>query len=217
MSGYKTKQAVVLVVVLTALVLSASRVIISGPALGEEPRAVAKSAFPARILIIRHAEKPAKGEPSDDLSPEGFKRAEALPQLFGASAARSRPLAKPDFIFAAAKSKHSNRSVETVTPLAKKLALDIDSSYGDKEAVKLARELLTNRRYAGKTILICWHHGRIPELARALKATDAPDTWSNDDFNRVWQIEYDALGKASFRDLPQRLLQEDRLEKVGAR
>ena len=36
------------------------------------------------------------------------------------------------------------------------------------ELIQLAAELLTNPRYASKTVLVCWHHGKIPRLAKAL-------------------------------------------------
>ena len=63
---------------------------------------------PGRILVMRHAEK--TGDTSDIyLSAEGVKRAERLvtyiPQTFS----------RPDFIYAAARSKRSIRSIETVT------------------------------------------------------------------------------------------------------
>src|SRR4051794_9001677 len=62
--------------------------------------------YPARVLIVRHAEKP------DDvlslhLSEAGKKRAEALPQLFEKSDARPEPFPTPDFLFAARNTKNS--------------------------------------------------------------------------------------------------------------
>jgi len=83
-----------------------------------------------QIIIIRHGEKP--GDPTTDndadgidLSTRGYERAGALavyiPATFG----------KPNFLFATQASKRSNRPVETITPLAQALKLDIDSKYGD--------------------------------------------------------------------------------------
>lgn len=70
---------------------------------------------PGRILLMRHAEKTR--DTSDILlSAEGTECAWRLvtyiPQMFG----------RPDFIYAAARSKRSIRSIETVTPLAPLLA-----------------------------------------------------------------------------------------------
>jgi len=169
----------------------------------------AKKAQPARVLIIRHAEKPPDQANSIHLAPEGKKRAEALYQLFEASAKRPDPFPKPDFIFAARNSSQSERSVETVTPLPEKLKLSVNAAYHNDDFARLARDLRRDPKYAGKTILICWHHGTAPLLARALKAADAPTAWRGSAFDRVWQIDYDATGKATFRDRPQQLLAGD--------
>jgi phosphohistidine phosphatase SixA len=166
------------------------------------------AAQPREVFIIRHAEKP---EDDNDvhLTAMGRERADALDQLFKKTDLRPDPLPKPDFLFAARNSKHSHRSVETLTPLAKKLKLDIDSRFENEDFAKLAKELLSNPRYAKKTVLICWHHGNIPELAQALKATDVPDKWKDPVFDRVWTIAYGAGGKVTFAKRHQALLASD--------
>ena len=93
---------------------------------GFGPAQEKSTALPQRVLIIRHAEKPQRGE-SVHLSPLGVERADKLYQLFRTSRDRPVPFPVPDFIFAARDSKHSHRSVETVTPLAKKLRLTVNS------------------------------------------------------------------------------------------
>jgi hypothetical protein len=155
-------------------------------------------AQPAQVLIIRHAEKP--DDDSSHLSPEGQKRAAALPQLFLKTPERPNPFPKPDFIFATKKSKNSNRPIETLTPLSRALNQDINSRFKDDEENQLAKELLTSPRYAGKIVLICWHHGKIPELATNLKAEDVPDHWKRTVFDQVWVITYqDGMGKLTKR------------------
>jgi hypothetical protein len=121
--------------------------------LGADPRN-----HPKTILIIRHAEKPMDDK-DIDLSPEGMKRADALPDLFLKSATRPNPFQTPDFIFAAKASRHSNHPVETVTPLAKAMKLDISSKYAENEYSMLVEHLYSDQKYDGKTVLICWHHG----------------------------------------------------------
>jgi hypothetical protein len=165
--------------------------------------------YPKQILIIRHAEKPPEEAKSVDLSSEGKERAAALPKLFEVSDKRPKPFATPDFIFATKNTKHSHRPLETVTPLAKKLKLTIDSDYPDADYAKLADHIFQSSKYAGKTVLISWHHGMIPQLAEKLKVTDAPSSWKGSVFDRVWQITYDEQGKASFENLPQQLLPGD--------
>ena len=115
---------------------------------------------PVKILIMRHAEKP--GDQADpNLAPEGQDRAKALvtwyPETFG----------PPDFIFAAAISKHSERPVQTVQPLADALGLELYTPYADENYAALAEALLSERKFDGGTILICWHHGHIPGLMQA--------------------------------------------------
>ena len=63
---------------------------------------------PEAILLNRHAEKPAD-EADVHLSPQGKKRADALPDLFKKSDARPDPFPASDFIIAAKPSKRSNR------------------------------------------------------------------------------------------------------------
>jgi hypothetical protein len=174
-------------------------------AIGAESASGEAPAGPHIVMIIRHAEK--TGEKSDsDLSKKGFERADALATVFPAHFPR------PDFLIAAKRSKNSNRSVETITPLSKVLHQEIESKYKDKQYNELAHELLTDPKYAGKTVLIAWQHGKLPELAKALGAKDVPDTWEDDVFNRVWEITYEK-GVAKFKDLPENALPEDSVKK----
>ena len=173
-----------------------------------EEKAGPKHTPPATVLLIRHAEKPPDEAVSVHLTPEGAKRADALPKLFEASMARPDPFPKPDFIFATENSMRSRRPVETVEPLAKALGLKVHTPFKNADFARLAKQILEDPKYSGKTVLICWHHGTMPQLARALRASDAPDDWKGTAFDRVWQITYDG-GKAAFQSLPQRLLPSD--------
>ena len=87
--------------------------------------------------------------------------------------------------------------------------LDVDARYANADHGKLAAALLSNPKYDGTTVLICWHHGTMPQLARALGATDAPGDWKGSAFDRVWRIDFGDGGQATFRDLPQKLLPGD--------
>jgi hypothetical protein len=172
--------------------------------------------FPRQVLIIRHAEKPPDEAGSVHLSKQGKKRAQALPDLFVASATRPMPFPRPDFLFAAHHSGKSQRPVETVEAVARKHKLTIDDRFHSKDGtdkgsgvIELRREILGKKKYRGKTILICWRHSGIPELAGQLGATGYPKTWDGKVFDRVWQISYDEKGNTTFANLPQRLLPED--------
>ncbi len=164
--------------------------------------------YPAVIYILRHAEKPAPEENSPDLTPTGFKRAEALPSLFVQMPGSPAPrLPKPDAIFATARSKSSNRPVETVTPLAQLLKLPIQHGFDERATGPLAAEVLGGK-YAGKTVLICWHHGQIPALASALGVADAPAAWEAPVFHQIWKITYSG-GQAKLTTLSESLLPGD--------
>jgi hypothetical protein len=104
-------------------------------------------------------------------------------------------------------SKHSNRPVETITPLAAALKLSIDSTIMDDDYAALAKELFSGK-YAGKVVLVAWHHGKIPQLATALGAQPPYTPWPDGQFDRVWRIDY-RDGKAVLTDLPQGLLAGD--------
>lgn len=140
---------------------------------------------PKQILLMRHAEKP------DDLidphlSDSGQARAEKLADYV------PKDLGVPDFHCASAPSKHSVRPIETITPLSKKIGVPIDSTIADQDCPVLARELLTDPKYDGKLVLICWHHGHLPEFAFALGASGAnvPNPWDPNVFNLVLKLDY---------------------------
>jgi hypothetical protein len=155
---------------------------------------------PKQVLVIRHAEKSgSKFDPH--INPRGLQRAAALPNLF------PEKFATPQFIFASRPAPHSNRPVETVTPLARALNLTIDTRFTDEDYPGLAQFVVTNPVHAGKIVLICWHHDRIPALTARLGVTHPP-SWPAAQFDRVWKIEY-LDGGFQFANLPQKLLKGD--------
>ena len=139
---------------------------------------------PARLLVLRHAEK--TGDPKDPhLSAEGQARAAQLAQTIPANFGR------PDFLFAAKTSKRSRRPVETLETLAEAAGLDIDGSFDDEEVDGLV-DALCSTKYAGKLGVICWRHSDIPHLAGVLGAPAGsyPDPWPDEDFDRIIEVDY---------------------------
>jgi hypothetical protein len=155
---------------------------------------------PATIYLIRHAEKPADKRP--DLTQQGFLRAALFPNLFTGPNA----LTKPDFLFATARSKNSNRPYETIMPLSAALDEPIMNGIENDNFADLAK-LLLGGQYAGKVVLVAWHHGKIPDLTTALGAVP-PYKWPDDQFDHIWRIDYKD-GKARLTDLHQGLLPGD--------
>ena len=192
---------------------------------------------PSYVLIIRHGEKVGNPKKDDDggndLSIRGSGRATALPTLFVPAEPQlacefdfdppsfacsyekvplkgARPrFATPNFIFATQQSKNSKRPIETVAPLAIALGLPIDDGFKDKkeDIEKMTQAILNDFAFAGKVVLICWHHGKIPDIAKAL-GVSRPPKWDGKVFDRVWQISF-PKGQAKLADLPQMLLYGD--------
>jgi hypothetical protein len=192
---------------------------------------------PSQVLVIRHGEKLGNPRKEDDggrhLSIQGSARAAALPSLFAPAMpqlscqlhhsatefhglyvqiplqGKAARFPAPNFIFATQRSKNSNRPIETVTPLANALNLHINDGYkdNDEKIKRMTNAILNDLTFAGKIVLICWHHGTIPAVAKALGVAKPPK-WDAKVFDRVWQITY-TKGKASLQDLPQMLLYGD--------
>ena len=146
----------------------------------------------AVILIIRHAEQPANG---NGLSAAGEARAKAYVNYFKNFRVDGEPL-KIDQLFAAQDSSSSHRPRLTLEPLAKDLGLKIDSRFKNNQFSQLIDEIQS--RPHGTNILICWHHGNIPQLLRALGPD--PNTllhkgkWPNDVYDWLIQLRYDENG-----------------------
>jgi phosphohistidine phosphatase SixA len=140
-----------------------------------------------RILLMRHAEK--TGDPMDPhLSQEGYARAAKLADYIPAT------FGTPLRLIATSISKHSVRPIETIEPLSAKMGVLIDATYADQDYGALAQQLLSDPGYsaAGAVIVVCWHHGNIPSMARALRAKvgDYPDPWDAHVFNQILVLTY---------------------------
>lgn len=144
------------------------------------------------VLIIRHAEDADSGQ---GISPRGEERAEAYKNYFLNFAVDSKRL-KPNVVFAAKGSKKSQRPRLTLEPFAKATQLKIDAHFGNNQSAELATDLRANHR--GKVILICWRHGNIPVLLRALGAKPKrflPNgKWPDSVYNWVILLSFDQDG-----------------------
>lgn len=161
---------------------------------GKQPQDESPSALKnAVILIIRHAEKPTAG---DSLSPAGEARARAYVNYFKNFTIDGQPL-KLDYLFATTDSSNSHRPRLTLEPIAKALGIKIDRQFNNNQFQLLAQELQTHP--PGTNILICWHHGQIPQLLRALSADPAKllpnGKWPDDEFSWLIQLRYDENGR----------------------
>jgi phosphohistidine phosphatase SixA len=163
------------------------------PAVADRPRGVtSEPAGPTEVLIIRHGEEPKDGPHLDD---QGRARAKALVKLF------QDPFSMPTALFAAKSSKHSERSVETLEPLAKALGVEIDTRFSDEEVNKIANSVLHGARHAGGNVIICWHRETIRELASALGVANPPE-WPSEQYDHIWRISFSKDRKVTMTDEP---------------
>ena len=172
--------------------------------------ATSVSARPEEIILLRHAEKPADDR-NPSLSPRGLERARALPSLLTNSPAFSGH-ALPAAVFAPRSTTHGHgrRAEETISPLARELHMPVRTPFAAGDYAKLAKEILSNRAFDGKTIVICWEHDNLPPLAREL-GVHKPPNWSGGTFDRLWVVTWEG-DRAGLRELPQHLLSGDSLK-----
>jgi uncharacterized protein YbjT (DUF2867 family) len=168
-------------------------------------------AQPALVLLLRHAEKPAE-ESDVHLSARGRERAEALVALLTTNApfvAHGMPVAvyAPRF----EGRRHSRRPFETIAPLARRLGLKVQQPYRAEDYAALAREVLDEPAYRGKTVVICWVRESLPELARALGVKSEVKNWKSEVYDRVWAVIFRPT-KVTLKRYPQRLLPGDEVD-----
>ncbi len=178
--------------------------------------AAAAHAAPARVVFIRHAEKTGY---DNQLSEKGFRRARALVDFFISNTAVNA-YGAPAAIYAAAP-KHEDssiRSIQTVTPLAKAVRLEINKDFTRGETRKLARSIMTDPAYEGRLVVVCWQHAALVDavwdLAEESGAGQAflgnlPSEWPDEVFDRAWVVDFYRGKAVSFKDIPQRLLPGD--------
>ncbi len=185
------------------------RVFFSFITLGSLAFGLSAGAVPRRVILIRHAEKP--DVKSDDLSPEGFKRAQALTQLFERQPALVS-FGYPAVYFAARyqRGTSSNRSVETLTPLVQKYKQTLQTPFLPVDYQGLVHVLMTEPQLNGKVVMMAWPHGDIPAIAKALGAK-APDHWNPNTFDRIWLLDFSGPDGSivTFHDLSQNLMPGD--------
>jgi broad specificity phosphatase PhoE len=201
------------VVAILALVMSAA---VAGCAGGPRPTPPAGVAPGALVMVIRHGEKPDGSHPGVDaqgnqddssLTETGWERANRLVDLFDPVPGPPRPgLATPRAIYAAGANDAGEGLRETVMPLAARLGLTLNISYGAGEEKKLVEQAITQ---PGPT-LISWQHGGIPDIAKAFPSVTPkpPSDWPDDRFDVVWTFTRTADGW-QFAQVPELVLAGD--------
>ncbi len=141
------------------------------------PRSYAQA--PLTVVIIRHAEKPEKG---DNLSCQGLNRAMQLPAVL------VKQFGVPNYAYVPApsvgKATKSGRMMQTIWPLAVKYNLTVNSKYEVKQTAALAKNILKR----SGTILIVWEHNNIADIATALGAKAKSLKWPDNDYDSIWKL-----------------------------
>jgi len=176
-----------------------------------------------KILLIRHAEKPAKdsapygvtgnGERSkESLAIRGWQRAGALANLLAPSDSHLQhaSLAQPQFLFASKplRRQGSRRPIETITPLAEKLAISINSNFARNEYASMLEEVFL----CDGIVLICWQREYIPEIASYILDDNkiVPQNWPEDCFDIICVFDLNpSSNQYTFQQVPQKLLAGD--------
>lgn len=181
-----------------------------------------------KIMLLRHAEKPAKDSApfgvnrkgqrnKEALTVRGWQRAGALTNLFApANGHFQHPLlATPQFLYASKPllRKGSRRSLQTITPLGEKLAVKINSDFERSNFDSMINDVFSRNG----VVLICWQREYIPDIASLIlgKKTIAPSDWPEERYDMVWVFDLDRTSSTySFAQVPQELLGGDLINPI---
>ena len=154
------------------------------------------AADPAQVILIRHGEKP-ESRKDPHLTPAGRRRAVAWKDFF--SARDPQPVA----LFAPKPSQQhpSVRPIETLEPLGQSLHLTVETPTESGDHADLARKIRSDAQYENKTVVICWVHQSLPDLARELGAKNPPAEWGAENYGTACVLTYKA-GEVELKVIP---------------
>jgi hypothetical protein len=158
----------------------------------------------AKLVILRHGEKPKGKKSALELSSAGKARAQALAANHLGKGARHSLFGKdgPDAFLAI-----TPHTLETASPSAQSWGLPV-ATYSitgratpaalakrTQEAAKRVKRSLAR----GKTVVMVWEHKHIANARLAPETTlrfllnldqlkDVPDNWSDDDYDSLWMV-----------------------------
>jgi hypothetical protein len=178
----------------------------------------------AKIMIIRHAEKPtdpgvssefdgisSNGQlNSEELIVRGWQRSGGLVRLFAPRDGHfvDPHLATPQTIFASGIGHRSKslRPQHTVLELATLLGLQLETRFLKDDFADMVPTAVA----ADGIVLIAWEHEDIPAIANLIlgNSTTVPQQWPGQRFDIVWVFDRQGSGW-SFSQVPQLLLSGD--------
>lgn len=156
-------------------------------------------ATPSQIVLIRHGDKLLQTNTGPTLSARGEVRAVNFALYY------LQKFGMPDYVFASNPTKDTSsiRELQTVAPLVNMMqqrdpnnaSIGIQRPYSSKDYKALAQYVLNTKDFDNKKIVICWSHGKLPQLAEQLGVTQKLDKWPADDFDSVYVLSYDSKGR----------------------
>jgi hypothetical protein len=98
--------------------------------------------------------------------------------------------------------------MHTAGPLAATLGIEVNHIHAEGEEDALANAVLA----ALSPVLIVWHHGNIPKVAKTIAGPqlECPAHWPDDRFDMVWILDRNGAGIWTFSQVAQRLFPDDR-------
>jgi hypothetical protein len=174
-----------------------------------------------QIILIRHGEKPVGSGPpfgidsdgnqdGESLTVQGWERAGALVELFAPASGKLRPgITRPTALFASNPgATGSKRPLETITPLAQRLGVTVNTPVKDSQTSAIAKLL----RATSGTPLAAWQHQDIPSIAHHIGQVlpKPPKKWPGHRFDVVWVFTRRHDGTWNFTQVPQLLLAGDK-------
>ncbi len=133
-----------------------------------------------KLVIIRHGEKPEKGE---NLNCKGLDRSLKLVNIL------HQKIGTPDYIYVPAintgKNTSTARMYQTIVPFAVKYNLNINTKYDVKDAEALVNSI---QKKTG-TVLLVWEHKGVQNILKTLGVKNPP-AWDDNDFDSMITITF---------------------------
>lgn len=159
------------------------------------------------LFLARHCDKnpPWAKEPTkmELCTEEGFLRGEHLAREFGPHG----PYPMPNRLFARKLNPgvYTSRDLYLLWPLAQKLGLRVNTSFGEEDAMTMVQSIEREREvkclegHSLETVLVSWDHCSIPALAQAWGCRQEPcmRCWDDGDFEKLLWLRFTATPAAA--------------------
>jgi len=147
------------------------------------------------IYLIRHAEKSEDGLSLSDL---GMRRAECIADIFSNPALGITYLLVPTPM----SDGKSTSSLYTVSPLADRLGMIVDTACGRNNVGCVAGKAEKWGRQGRGNVLITWRHGRIANVSESLGVEAGQVVCPEDAYDLIWTIRSGKLASVATEMCP---------------